>query len=114
MMLSGTLITERVYEGGKFACNTTVTNGLKTNETAPSQVSGKQQDKVTFNGTGMHTVFNLSGKVEKKGFFVNGKLFTGELYLYDDNNNLIKVIHYHNGTHKKTEEITPNNTEKTT
>lgn len=103
---SGVLITERVYEDGKFEDNIVVTSGEKTKEKAPSQIANNStpQELQKFRGTGMHTVFNLSGQIEKKGFFVNGKLFNGQHYFYN-NKELIKVIYYQNGTLKKTEDV---------
>lgn len=96
----GQLISERVYADGKF--NKSVahdpTKSLPPKKTTPSERS-------VFKGTGMHTVYHLSGKPERKGFFVKGKLFNGEHLLYDQDGNLIKKVVYENGQIVRTEDL---------
>jgi len=100
---TGKLITERVYNDGKFKENIAITEDIKTDEIAPKQELA-QNNTSTFKGTGRHTVYNLHGKIEEKGFFVNGKLFDGQHFFYDNNNKITKIIHYKNGNLIKTEE----------
>lgn len=101
---TGKLVTERVYNNGEFRENVAITEDIKTQETAPVQQLAQNIDHSQFKGTGKHTVYNLHGQVEKKGFFVNGKIFNGQHYFYNEENKIAKVIHYHNGNISKTEE----------
>ena len=95
---TGQLISERIYdEGGKFASN--------VKHKPSSTPKGKDIDYAEFKGTGMHTVFNLHGSPEKKGFFVRGKLFNGESYQYNEQGELLYIEHYQNGELKRTETL---------
>ncbi len=100
----GRLITERVYNDGEFMENVAINDTITTNEMAPQQTLAHRQEHITFKGTGQHTVYNLKGLVEKQGFFVNGKIFTGKHYFYNQEYKLLKVIHYQNGNVVQTEE----------
>ncbi len=100
----GRLITERVYDDGEFRENVAVTTTVLTDERAPQQVAAVDRTVAEFNGTGQHTVYNLKGQAEKQGFFVNGKIFTGTHSFYDEDHQLIKVVHYQNGDIVKTED----------
>lgn len=100
----GRLITERVYNDGEFMENVAITENITTNEVAPQQALAQQHEHSTFKGTGNHTVYNLHGLVEKQGFFVNGKIFTGKHCFYNQEKKLIKVVHYQNGNIVQTEE----------
>jgi antitoxin component YwqK of YwqJK toxin-antitoxin module len=102
---SGKLVTERVYDNGEFKENKAITENITTEEVAPRQEVAATKVTSTFNGTGNHTIYNLHGLVEKQGFFVNGKIFNGKHCFYDDNKELIKVVHYQNGNVIKTEEF---------
>lgn len=94
---SGQLITERIYDDqGKFASN------VKHTPT-PKNVDAEEHD--VFKGTGMHTVYTLQGKPERKGFFVRGKLFNGQCYQYKSNGELEEIEHYENGQLKRTEKV---------
>ena len=94
---SGMLVAERIYENGKFA------RSVKTQSRDTFRVPAKlQRQMAAFNGTGDHVIYNLNGKVEKKGFFVKGKLFNGEEYVYDTNNELKDTLIYRNGQLEKT------------
>ena len=101
---TGKLITERIYNTGELKETIAVTKDIKTDETAPKQESARHASAGTFKGTGPHTVYKLTGDVEEKGFFVNGKLFNGQHFFYDSNNQVVKIIHYKNGNPVKTEE----------
>ena len=100
---SGMLVAERIYEEGKFARS--VKTPAKGNYEKPA---GHQRQMARFNGTGNHVIYNLGGKVEKKGFFVKGKLFNGEEYVYDANNELKDTLIYKNGQLEK--RLSANNT----
>ncbi len=91
---SGMLVSERVYENGKFA-QTVKTQKKDTNSQPPKQAP-------QFTGTGNHTIYTLNGNVEKKGFFVKGKLFSGEQFIYDDNNELKEKLIFKNGQLQQT------------
>ena len=82
---SGLLVQEKVYNNGKFAEIKEHTNNQHT------------ASNIKFSGTGFHTVTNLAGQVEEKGFYVKGKLFDGEKRNYDQDGNLVSVINYKNG-----------------
>jgi len=99
----GKLITERVYDNGEFRETIAITKNIKTNEIAPRQNSTQDITHEEFKGTGNHTVYNLHGNIEEKGFFVNGKLFNGQHYFYDNNHKVNKILHYQNGNLIKTE-----------
>lgn len=96
----GYLVSERVYANGKFtkAVAHDPKESISVKRTASQELS-------KFTGTGMHTIYHLSGKPERKGFFVKGKLFNGEHLLYDQDGNLVKKVIYKNGQIVKTEEI---------
>ncbi len=79
---SGNLVQERIFNDGKF-------EGVEKPVTkSPSQ---------RFNGTGFHTVLNLSGQVHEKGFFQKGNLIDGEKYNYNSDGNLISITMYKGG-----------------
>ncbi|MBK3517949.1 toxin-antitoxin system YwqK family antitoxin [Carboxylicivirga marina] len=101
----GKLITERVYNNGEFQENKAITEYITTDEVAPQQTLTEQKHSETFKGTGKHTIYNLHGLVEKQGFFVNGKIFTGTHCFYNEGKEITKVIHYQNGNVVKTEEF---------
>jgi antitoxin component YwqK of YwqJK toxin-antitoxin module len=71
----GSLVAERVYEDGKF--EKTVGHALGVSDKNPSQTMTQ------FTGTGQHTVYSLSGQIEKSGYFVNGQLQDGYQLVYD-------------------------------
>lgn len=100
----GKLITERVYNDGEFQENVAVTDGITTNEMAPKQMLAQAKPNSTFKGTGNHTVYNMNGQVEKQGFFVNGKMFTGKHCFYNADKSLSKIVHYQNGNVIRTEQ----------
>ncbi len=92
---SGELISERIYDDeGKFASNQQVGTKQKRN---------KEYDQ--FMGTGMHTIYNMHGKPDKKGFFVKGKLFNGESFEYNESGELLYIEHYQNGELKRTDTV---------
>jgi antitoxin component YwqK of YwqJK toxin-antitoxin module len=93
---SGVLIAERVYENGRFARS--IRPQIKDTFRMPAR---QERQMAAFTGTGNHVIYNLNGKVEKKGFFVKGKLFNGEEYVYDDNNELKDTLIYKNGQLEK-------------
>ncbi len=86
---SGLLVSERIYENGKFA--------RSVNQQNKDTLSLPSKQVAQFTGTGNHTIYTLDGKVEKKGFFVKGKLFSGEQYVYGDNNKLKEKLIFKNG-----------------
>ncbi|NPA35254.1 MAG: toxin-antitoxin system YwqK family antitoxin [Chlorobi bacterium] len=92
---NGKLIAERIYENGKFARSVT------PDRDTFYMAKNKTHKTGTFNGTGNHIVYSLDGRIEKKGFFVKGKLFNGEVYVYDDNNELKEKLIYKNGRLEK-------------
>ena len=80
----GIHISERIYEEGEFS------KTVKTKEI--------QQDEFSnFTGTGHFTLYNLDGSIAKKGNFKSGKLIDGENYIYNAQNELIRVDRYKDG-----------------
>ena len=93
---SGLIVAERIYENGKFA------RSIKTQTRDTFEMPANDQQRMAeFTGTGNHVIYNLNGKVEKKGFFVKGKLFNGEEYVYDGNNEPKDTLFYKNGQLEK-------------
>jgi antitoxin component YwqK of YwqJK toxin-antitoxin module len=96
---SGKLTEERVYTDGKY--EKTIDKQLNAiQSSAPSS-----QSILQFTGTGNHTVYDLSGKIEKKGYFKNGLLMDGEQYLYNTDGVLITKLIFVNGNLKQTIQI---------
>ena len=65
-----------------------------------SEVAGEPVDRVSsarFTGTGFHTIYNLSGKIEKKGYFEKGRLIKGEQYVYNADGILSSTLIFENG-----------------
>ena len=94
---SGLLVSERIYENGKFA------RSINTqNKDTFKMPAGHSKRWAHFTGTGNHTVYNLAGKIEKKGFFVKGELFNGEQYIYGNHDELIEKIIIRNGRVEQT------------
>ncbi|MBN2165662.1 MAG: toxin-antitoxin system YwqK family antitoxin [Marinilabiliaceae bacterium] len=87
----GELSGERIYKEGKF--EKTISYGNVNDETDPVD----RVSSVRFTGTGNHTVYDLSGKIEKKGYFIKGKLMKGEQYVYDSEGKLSSVLVFENG-----------------
>jgi antitoxin component YwqK of YwqJK toxin-antitoxin module len=50
--------------------------------------------------TGPATIYNKNRQISKSGQFVNGKLMTGKVYIYSDNNILNRIALYENGVYK--------------
>ncbi len=50
-----------------------------------------------FTGTGAYTLFNINGKIDRKGNFVKGELIDGERYVYDEDGNLSYIEIYADG-----------------
>jgi antitoxin component YwqK of YwqJK toxin-antitoxin module len=71
----GTLVAERVYEDGKFEKSVGQVAGVA--DRTPSQTLSQ------FTGTGEHTIYSLSGQIEKAGYFENGQLMDGYQLVYD-------------------------------
>ncbi len=94
---SGLLVSERIYENGKFA------RSVNTHRKDTFRIPLKHSKQLAqFIGTGNHTIYTLDGKVEKKGFFVKGKLFSGEQFVYGDNDKLKEKLIFKNGQLQQT------------
>lgn len=84
----GRKVLERNYnDNGKF---------VSAVETPLSNISNDGEPRL-FTGTGNYTLYNLNGKIERKGDFVKGQLIDGEHYVYDANGNLNYIEVYSNG-----------------
>jgi len=96
----GKLTEERIYTDGKF--EKSVDNPTPIDDVnAPSNQSISQ-----FTGTGNHTVYNLSGKIEKMGYFKNGVLIDGEQFIYNSEGILTSKLIYEKGVLKQTIDLT--------
>ena len=82
---SGELIEEKIFNNGQ------ITKTIKT----PSSEHKKSNSK--FSGTGFHTITNLSGNIDEKGYFMNGNLLNGEKHNYDKSGKLISITRMKNG-----------------
>lgn len=51
----------------------------------------------TFTGTGTYTLYNMNGKVDRKGNFVKGDLIDGERYVYREDGSLNYIEVYKDG-----------------
>ena len=87
----GKLMAERVYQDGNF-------------EKQVPLVSGQSDSSPTtrFNETGEYTIYNLSGQIEKKGYFKEGQLINGEHFIYDTSGLISTKLVFENGLLKKT------------
>ncbi|MFT3737351.1 MAG: toxin-antitoxin system YwqK family antitoxin [Breznakibacter sp.] len=91
----GVLISERVYENGKFE-----TSIDKRHEPIEKEVP--QSAMTQFTGTGQHSVYNLAGQIEKSGYFINGNLMDGYQLVYDQDGNLTTRLLFEKGNLVKT------------
>lgn len=66
------------------------TQKVKTKSTSTSKVG-------VFDRTGHYKTFNEHKKVNREGDFVNGKLYNGKRYFYDDDGNLTRTLIYKEG-----------------
>lgn len=80
----GILVQEKMFANGQFA-------EIKEPAENPKSASAK------FMGTGSHTIYNLNGQIEEKGFFVKGTLFDGQKFFYNEEGEQISTIAYKNG-----------------
>jgi antitoxin component YwqK of YwqJK toxin-antitoxin module len=89
---TGVLVKTRVYKDGVFET-------AKKPDAILPQNQDLQSDKSfsPFYGTGDHTMFKRNGKIDKKGYFIDGKLYNGESYVYDENDILRQIRIYENG-----------------
>ncbi|TAJ14866.1 toxin-antitoxin system YwqK family antitoxin [Marinilabiliaceae bacterium JC017] len=87
----GQLIAKRNYQEGKCANVETIAS---INSSLPEP---DLKSPSIFTGTGNHTVYNLNGTIEKKGYFEKGNLKNGELFIYNDEGKLILKHIYKNG-----------------
>lgn len=82
----GNKILERNYsETGKFEGNT---------EVAIDVTSRTIQE---FTGTGNYTLYHVNGKVDRKGYFLKGKLINGEKYNYNGQWKVTSIDTYQEG-----------------
>jgi antitoxin component YwqK of YwqJK toxin-antitoxin module len=93
----GTLMTERVYRNGEYQLSVDHSNGQPD-----SSMSAPRKSWLEFKGTGEHTVINLQGQIEKKGYFEDGKLINGEQYIYNSDGKIDTKLIFENGKLVKT------------
>ncbi|GAF02862.1 toxin-antitoxin system YwqK family antitoxin [Saccharicrinis fermentans] len=82
---NGQLIQEKFYNNGTLSQIERPTTHKPRHSTAK------------FTETGFHTIINMDGQIDKKGFFVKGKLYNGEKHHYDKEGHLTSITHYKNG-----------------
>ncbi|WP_185957600.1 toxin-antitoxin system YwqK family antitoxin [Saccharicrinis carchari] len=80
----GVLVQEKIFENGQFA---------EIKEPMPAH----EKTGLKFTGTGNHTIYNLDGRIQEKGFFVKGNLFSGQRYCYNEEGTMISITNYKNG-----------------
>jgi antitoxin component YwqK of YwqJK toxin-antitoxin module len=96
----GGLVTERVYRNGEFEMSVDHTNGQPD-----SSISVPRKSWIEFKGTGDHTIFNIQGQIEKKGYFEEGKLINGEQFIYNSNGKVETKLIFENGKLVKTIDV---------
>lgn len=84
----GLKTSERIYNEGEFSKN------IRTQESQRNKQS-------TFTGTGDFTLYNMNGDIDKKGYFKGGKLINGDIYIYNQQNELVRVESYKEGIRVK-------------
>ncbi len=109
----GTLKAEKTFADGKIDVTTVKEYPKKeTNNNNNNQVSNTTKDTTSvtntnnnttneigvFTGNGFHKTYNTKWrKIEREGYFINGKLVTGKHYLYDEEGNLVRLLEYKDG-----------------
>ncbi len=66
-------------------------------------LGGNKAQPVSGNATainGQATIYNKNRQVSKTGNFVNGKMVSGKIYIYNDNGILTRIAVYENGMYK--------------
>ncbi|TLX76200.1 toxin-antitoxin system YwqK family antitoxin [Labilibacter sediminis] len=97
---AGILVQEKLFENGAVA----EIKKINTDNviSADYNTNLKKDPRDEFKKTGFHTIFTLSGDINKKGFFVKGNLFNGEEFIYSADGTLQKVLIFENGKLKDT------------
>lgn len=110
----GTLKAEKTFAEGKMDVttvkeypkkenntiteNNTVNNGNKDTTVIIHNTNNTNNEVGVFNGNGFHKTYNTKfKKIEREGYFVNGKLVTGKHYIYDEEGNLVRLLEYKDG-----------------
>ncbi len=102
----GVLIQEKVYASGKLNATRDQQQIIAAKDKSSTKSGTVNREK--FHGTGNHTIISMTGKVETKGYFVNGELIDGEKFNYNDDGKLISITIYKNGEVSGTKAINNN------
>ncbi|GAB4277955.1 MAG: hypothetical protein Kow0068_01330 [Marinilabiliales bacterium] len=109
----GSLKSEKYFNDGKLDTNqvriykkdnnsNTTNNNSNDNNYKIIRENNNNSDTPVgyFNGTGNHTTYKIVAgqkKVDREGYFQDGKLINGKKYTYDSNGKLVKTTIYQNG-----------------
>lgn len=89
---TGVLVQTRSYKDGVFETAKKPDVILQQNQDLPTDKTFSP-----FIGTGDHTIYRINGKIDKKGYFREGKLHNGEAYIYDSDDILRQIRVFENG-----------------
>ncbi len=113
----GSVKSEMTFAEGKLNVATIkeyeVAEKPATKQVAPktqpvTKKTSEDQKYGVFSRTGFYKTYNEHKKIDREGDFVNGKLFNGKRYFYDDDGNLTRTLIYKDG---KVAESIDNNVE---
>lgn len=93
----GRKVMERKYDAnGNFKGDVDIAvKNAKQQSTVVHQPA--EASKSIFQGSGEFTIYDARGRKDQKGTFKNGKLITGDKYVYDANGKLIRIDKYRDG-----------------
>jgi antitoxin component YwqK of YwqJK toxin-antitoxin module len=91
----GELTQEKMYSSGA------ITSIIKSPKPIPIHKEKTDsllaEPTLKFSGTGFHTIYNLAGEINEKGYFIKGELYNGTKYHYNNEGKLISITSYKNG-----------------
>jgi antitoxin component YwqK of YwqJK toxin-antitoxin module len=92
---NGELTQEKMYNDGKITTIKKASKPISINQEKTDTLLAEPSLK--FSGTGFHTIYNLAGKIDEKGYFIEGDLYNGTKYHYNNEGKLISITSYKNG-----------------
>lgn len=94
----GRKVMERNYDAdGKFQGKLDIEIPKAKQPNSSSTTQQSPAPSTTFQGSGDFTIYDSRGRKELTGTFKNGKLVTGDKYIYDANGKLIRIDKYRDG-----------------
>ncbi len=89
----------KIYENGQQVTNnTTQETNNNQNDSSQQVVKTNPNEKLGMLSDGYHKTYTRYKKIDKEGTFKAGKLYSGKDYIYDSDNNLLKINIYNNGS----------------